>query len=171
MPLSNRSKTDSEASYSCDDDDDYNKNSIDNAIIGDKYSDRFVTNKFNSSIEDKENLKKHTLLSTSSSEEDLANKMPPAITNPKPPGRQTNNSLSSLTGNIFIPPLTGNGGGSSSNSNIGASVSSSSSGTSPVSCTASKTMTNDSKSKEKDTGVGENAAAASKKKKGKSSEV
>lgn len=62
------------------------------------------------------------------------NKMPPTNnTNAKLPGRQTNNSLSSLTGNIFIPPFSNSGGttgsgggGGSSAGGIGTSASSSS---------------------------------------------
>lgn len=65
---------------------------------------------YNSSKEDKENINIITLSTDSSEDSDIeeriAEKMPPTNnTAAKLPGRQTNNSLSSLTGNIFIPPL------------------------------------------------------------------
>lgn len=55
--------------------------------------------------------------------------MPPTNnTNAKLPGRQTNNSLSSLTGNIFIPPFEGGGrADSASGAEVGGSRSSESS--------------------------------------------
>lgn len=50
--------------------------------------------------------------------------MPPTNnTNAKLPGRQTNNSLSSLTGNIFIPPFES--GGRTESASGGAEVGSS----------------------------------------------
>lgn len=74
--------------------------------------------------------------SSGSEDESIDQKMPPTNnTNAKLPGRQTNNSLSSLTGNIFIPPFeTGgrtdsaaSGGGGDASSASGSSESNQSS--------------------------------------------
>ncbi|XP_037049291.1 uncharacterized protein LOC119083644 isoform X3 [Bradysia coprophila] len=69
---------------------------------------KFISNKNH----DKENINNITLSTDSSDTDDesIPNTMPPTNnTNAKLPGRQTNNSLSSLTGNIFIPPFESGG--------------------------------------------------------------
>ncbi len=99
--------------------------------------------KFISNKDDKENINNITLSTDSSDTDDesIDTTMPPTNnTNAKLPGRQTNNSLSSLTGNIFIPPF--DSGGRTDSGTSGSGSGSSSGDSSAVSRNSERSQSN-----------------------------